>query len=126
MKDTRFETVAEYIKSQPKDQAKMLKQLRELVKKNAPKAEESIGYSMPYYNFGGRFLYYCAFPKHIGFYPMPSAINAFKKDIHGKYKYAKGSVQFPVDKPLPVSLVTRMIKFRYKENSAKVKSNTKK
>ena len=126
MKENKFETVSEYIKAQPKEQAKMLKQMRELVKKNAPNAVESISYNVPYYNYNGRFLYFCSFPKHIGFYPMPSAITEFKKDIHGKYKYAKGSVQFPVDKLLPVGLIAKIIKFMYKENSVKIKTNKKK
>lgn len=113
----RFKTVDEYIKYQPKEVATRLKEVRKIVAANAPKAEEKISYNMPYYGFNGRFLYFAGYPKHIGFYPMPSAITKFKKEIEKKYKWAKGSVQFPHDKPLPVGLIKKMVQFRYKEKS---------
>ena len=99
------DSVEEYIESFPKQVQKILKQVRATIKKAAPKAEEKISYGMPYYSLNGRLAYFAGYKRHIGFYPMPGAIAAFKKEIT-KYKWAKGSVQFPLDKPLPVSLIT--------------------
>jgi uncharacterized protein YdhG (YjbR/CyaY superfamily) len=117
-------SVEEYIESFPKEVQKTLKQMRSAVKKAAPKAEEKISYGMPYYSLNGRLVYFAGYKRHIGFYPMPGAIAAFKKEI-AKYKWAKGSVQFLLDKPLPISLITKMIKFRVKENEAKIKLKIK-
>ena len=92
--------------------------MRATIKKAAPKAEEVISYSMPAFKLNGMLCWYAAFKNHIGFYPRVSGIETFKKDIE-KYKWAKGSVQFPMDKPLPLALVTKIVKFRVKENAAK-------
>ena len=83
----------------PESKEKII-ELRSLIKKVAPEAEELISYNMPSFNYYSRLLYYAAFKSHIGFYPMASGIAAFKSDI-SKFKWAKGSVQFPIDKPLP-------------------------
>lgn len=95
-------------------------QMREVILKAAPDATEVIGYKMPAYRLQGVLLYFAGYKGHIGFYPSGSAIEAFKQEL-SVYKGAKGSVQFPLDKPLPVSLITKMVKLRVKENREKAK-----
>jgi uncharacterized protein YdhG (YjbR/CyaY superfamily) len=124
MKTTSLHSVDGYIAAFPPDVREQLEKLRALIQKNAPKAEEVISYKMPAYKLDGMLVYFAGYEKHIGFYPMPSAIAAFRKEIAG-YKSAKGSVQFPVDKPLPVKLITAMVKFRVQENLAKAKAKKK-
>lgn len=118
MKIIKPTTINEYIALFPKETQTRLKQLRTTIKKAAPKAEEVISYSMPAFTLKGRLVYFAAYKNHIGFYPMTTAIAAFKKEL-SVYKGAKGSVQFPLDKPLPLGLITKMIKFRVKENLMK-------
>jgi uncharacterized protein YdhG (YjbR/CyaY superfamily) len=115
MEATRFKTVTEYISSFPQPAKTMLKQLRDVIKAAAPQAEEKISYNMPAYMLHGRLIYFAGYKNHIGFYPMASGIETFKKEI-SKYKWAKGSVQFPLDQPLPLDLVNRIVKFRVKQN----------
>ena len=117
--------VDDYIFTFPKEIQEKLGQLRAAIKKAAPAAVESISYGMPYYSQQGRLLYFAAFKNHIGFYPLTSAISEFKNDI-AKYKHAKGSVQFPLDEKIPVGLVSRIVKFRVKENEEKAKLKSKK
>jgi uncharacterized protein YdhG (YjbR/CyaY superfamily) len=115
MKTKIPESVDEYIAGFPEDIQHHLNQVRAAIKKAAPGAIEKISYSMPYYALSGRLLYFAAFKHHIGFYPMVSGITAFKKEL-SIYKGAKGSVQFPLDKPMPLSLITKIVRFRVKEN----------
>lgn len=103
---------------------KLLKQLRAIIVKAAPEAEEVLSYHMPAYKYHGTLLYIAAHTHHIGFYPMPSAIKFFKEEL-SVYKTAKGSVQFPLDKPLPVKLITRIVIFRMKENLVKAEMKIK-
>ena len=110
-----FKTITAYIASYPKDVQVNLKKLRAIIKKLAPSATESISYGMPAFNLNGRLVYFAAYEKHIGFYPTSSGINAFKKEI-SKYKWSKGTVQFPIGKPLPWGLISKIVKFRIKEN----------
>ncbi|MEO6315924.1 MAG: DUF1801 domain-containing protein [Chitinophagaceae bacterium] len=117
--------VDQYIEEFPAATQKMLQQLRALILKAAPKAEEVISYQMPAYKYNGMLVYFAGYQKHIGFYPMPDTIIAFKNDL-SIYKTAKGSVQFPLDKPLPVRLITQMIKFRVRINEEKVAIKRKK
>ena len=117
--------IGEYIGMQPVEVQAKLKQLYRIIKKAAPKAEEWISYRMPFFNLHGRLLYFAVFKRHIGFYPMRSGITAFKKEI-SDYKHAAGSVQFPLDKPLPANLITRIVKFRVKENMLKAQLKSKK
>ena len=117
--------VDDYIFTFPKEIQEKLGQLRAAIKKAAPAAVESLSYGMPYYSQQGRLLYFAAFKNHIGFYPLTSAISEFKNDI-AKYKHAKGSVQFPLDEKIPVGLVSRIVKFRVKENEEKAKLKSKK
>lgn len=112
--------VPSYIADYPPTQRKMLQQLRTLVRKLVPKAEERISYGIPGYFQGGMLVYFAGYDKHIGFYPGAAAIAHFKRGLAG-YKLSKGTVQFPVGAPLPVALITRMVKYRVKANVAKAK-----
>lgn len=112
------ETVSEYISGFPAAVAKRLNQIRKEVLKAAPDVEERIGYGMPYYKLNGMLLYFAAHTSHVGLYPMPSAINKFKKEL-AAYKYAAGSIQFPNDQPLPLNLIREIILFRVGENQLK-------
>lgn len=115
LKSTPPKTVSEYILLFPKDIQSRLKTIRAIVKKIVPESDEKLSYGMPYFYFKGRLLYFAGYTNHIGFYPMPSAIKKFQKEI-SKFKYAKGSIQFPHDQALPVALITKIIKFRANEN----------
>jgi uncharacterized protein YdhG (YjbR/CyaY superfamily) len=111
--------VDEYMAGFPKDVQKILELMRQTVKKAAPEAEEVISYGMPAFRQNGRLVYFAAHTKHLGFYPMTTAITAFKEEL-SDYKGAKGSVQFLFDQPLPVELITKMVQFRVTENLLKV------
>jgi uncharacterized protein YdhG (YjbR/CyaY superfamily) len=97
----------------PEIQAR-LRKLRRLIDKNAPGAAETMAYGIPTFRLGRNLVHFAAFPKHIGFYPSPSGITAFKDDL-SSFTFAKGSVQFPHDRPLPLKLVARIVRFRVKE-----------
>lgn len=114
----KYTTVAEYFSAQPKEIKVKLQALRATILTAAPGAEEVISYNIPAFKLNGLLVWYAAFKSHIGFYPRGSGIEAFKKEL-SKYKFAKGSVQFPLDKPLPLSLVIKIVKFRVKENEEK-------
>lgn len=107
-----------YINSFSGQTQKALVQMRAIIKKAAPKAEEVISYGMPAYKLDGMLVYFAGYDRHIGFYPTPSGIENFKEEL-SVYKSAKGSVQFPLDKKLPVSLITQIVKFRIAENKEK-------
>lgn len=119
---SQFKTVDEYIAKFPKDVRDVLEELRRVIREAAPEAEEAISYGMPAFKLHGRSLvFFAAWKNHVGFYPGgPSAIEAFKKEL-SPYKHAKGSIQFPLDKPIPFDLVRKMVKFRVKENESKKK-----
>ena len=110
--------VDDYIAGFPKETQKLLAQLRTAIRKAAPAAEEIISYRMPAYKYKGMLVYFAGYEHHIGFYPGAGGIANFKKDI-AIYKSAKGSVQFPLDKPLPLQLVAKMVKFRATQNLQK-------
>jgi len=112
--------VDEYIASFPKETQVILEQVRACIIKAAPKAEEGIGYGMPAYKLNGPLVYFAGYKGHIGFYATPSGHEAFDKEL-SKYKMGKGSVQFPIDKKMPLSLITKMVKYRVKENLEKAK-----
>ena len=119
-----YKTIDDYIASFPKDLQTILEQMRAIIKKAAPKAKEVISYAMPAFKLNGMLVYFAGYKKHIGFYPMPAAINAFKKDL-SVYKSSKGAVQFPLDKPLPSALITKIVKYRIAENLQKGKAKKK-
>lgn len=116
-------TVDEYIAGFPKEIQLLLQAVRSTIKKTAPKAEEVISYQMPAYKYHGMLVYFAAFKNHIGFYATPTGHAAFKKDL-AVYKHGKGSVQFPHNQPLP--LISRIVKFRMKENQEREKLKKKK
>jgi uncharacterized protein YdhG (YjbR/CyaY superfamily) len=110
----------EYIQQFPEKQQAALKEIRKAIKAAAPAAEEVISYQMPAYKQNGPLVYFAGYKNHIGFYPTPSGIEAFKKEL-AVYKSAKGSVQFPIDQPLPLALIKKMVQFKIKENTASAK-----
>ena len=109
-----------YISNSPIEVQEILEQLRALIRKTAPLAEEIISYGMPAYELNGILVYFAPHKNHIGFYPTASGIEAFKKEL-SVYKWSKGAVQFPIDKPLPIGLVAKIVEFRVKENMQKAK-----
>jgi len=111
-------SIDEFIATYPTDIQEVLKKLRTTIKKAAPQAEETINYGIPTFTMNGNLVHFSAFEKHIGFYPAPSGIAAFKKELSA-YKGAKGSVQFPLNKPIPYGLISKIVRFRVKENTAK-------
>ncbi len=113
---TQSSTIDEYIQNFPKDVQGILEKMRQTIRKAAPGAVEAISYQMPTFKLNGKNLvHFAAFQKHIGFYPIPSGIEAFKKEL-SPYKQGKGSVQFPLDEPIPYDLVEKIVKYRVKEN----------
>lgn len=108
-------TISQYIAGQPKPVQKGLKEFHSIIKKAAPKAEEVISYGMPAYKFHGILVYFAAAKEHYGFYALPGAIKAFKERL-ADYETSKGTIRFPLDKPLPKKLITDIIKYRVKEN----------
>jgi uncharacterized protein YdhG (YjbR/CyaY superfamily) len=108
-------TIEEYIEAAPVEAQEKLWQLHETIRKAAPGATEALKWSMPAYSYQKILVTFAVFKQHIGFYPMPSAIKKFAKEL-SKYKTATGSVQFPLDKKLPLSLIRRIVQFRVKEN----------
>lgn len=110
-----YKTVAEYIAKAPKEAQPRLKELRALIKKVAPKAEESISYGMPAYKLNGPLVYFGGYKTHVGFYPTGSGIAAFQKEL-SQYPTSKGTVRFALDQKLPISLIKKIILFRVSEN----------
>lgn len=115
-----YKSVDEYIESFPENIRILLDQMRQTIRKSAPQAEESIAYGMPAYKTNKKpLVYFAGFKNHIGFYATPTGHAEFASEL-SKYKQGKGSVQFPIDEPLPLDLVSRVTRFRVKENSEKV------
>ena len=118
---SQFKTVDEYIATFPRNVKDVLEELRRVIKESAPEAKETVSYGMPAFKFHGNLGYFAAWKNHIGFYPGgSSAIEAFKKEL-SPFKQSKGTVQFPLDKPIPLDLVKKIVKFRVKENESKKK-----
>lgn len=114
MKQTKMTTVDEYILQFPVEVQAILQTLRKLVKDISPEAEEKMSYQMPTYYLKGNLVHFAAYKNHIVFYPTPAGIDAFKDEL-SDYKSAKGSVQFPIDKPIPFELIKRIVEFRVSE-----------
>ncbi len=112
--------VDNYMAAYPEEIRELLEELRLTIKKAAPKATEEISYGMPAFKLNGMLVWFGAYSKHIGFYPKASGIEAFKKEL-SIYKGTKGSVHFPLDKALPTKLITKIVKFRLKENNKNFK-----
>ena len=110
--------ISEYIKPFPKETQKKLKEMRVVINACAPGAVEGLKWGMPSFSYNRILVNFAGFKHHIGFYPTPSAIRKYAKEL-SKYKFAKGSIQFPLDKPLPISLIKKITKFRVKESLEK-------
>jgi uncharacterized protein YdhG (YjbR/CyaY superfamily) len=112
-------TVEEYIESFPENIQTLLIRVRAIIQENAPEAMEEIAYGMPAYKYNGKpLVYFAAFSKHIGFYATPTGHKKFEKEL-SSYKQGKGSVQFPLDQPLPYKLIGEMVQFRVREYNSK-------
>src|SRR5512134_2358876 len=111
----QFNTIDEYISTFPEDVQRILNELRQTIREAAPEAKETINYQIPTFTLHGNLVHFAALKNHIGFYPTPSGMEAFSKELSG-YKQAKGSVQFPIDQPLPLALIRRIVEYRVKEN----------
>ena len=114
-----------YIATQPEATRLILEQLRQIIKEIAPEAEESISYQMPAFKLNGMLVWYAGYKKHVGFYPSSKPIQVFKDELTD-YKTSKGAIQFPLNKPLPVELITKIVKFKIDENLAKSFTKAKK
>ena len=108
-------TIDDYIGRFPEDVQEKLQQLRALIARVAPEAQERISYQMPAFHLKGNLVYFAAFPKHIGLYPTSSGIAKFRKEL-SRYATSKGTVRFPLNEPLPLDLIRRIVEFRVKEN----------
>jgi uncharacterized protein YdhG (YjbR/CyaY superfamily) len=120
------QNIDDYIADFPADVQEVLQKIRITIKKAAPKAEEAISYKIPTFNLKGQYLiYFAAYKKHIGLYPVPSGDEEFNQEI-SIYQAGKGTLRFPLDKPIPYKLISKIVKIRAKENSAKATANRKK
>ncbi|AIQ46319.1 hypothetical protein R70723_10855 [Paenibacillus sp. FSL R7-0273] len=113
-----YESIDDYIGQAAPEVRELLQNIRKVIHEAAPEATEKISYQMPTFYLHGNLVHYAAFKKHIGFYPAPQGIEAFKDEL-SVYKGAKGSVQFPLDQPMPYDLITRIVKYRAAENIEK-------
>ncbi|MDR3711976.1 MAG: DUF1801 domain-containing protein [Puia sp.] len=113
-------TIDEYIADFPPDVQQRLEEMRAAIRKAAPEAKEAIKYGLPTFVLNGNLVHFGGFKNHIGFYPAPMGLEAFRKELSA-YKGAKGSVQFPLDRPLPLALVEKMVKFRIMKNAERAK-----
>ena len=117
-------TIDEYIMQFPPEIQVILQEMRQVIKEAAPEAKEKISYQMPTFYLHGNLVHFAAFKNHIGFYPTSSGIEAFKKEL-SEFKGAKGSVQFPINKPLPFDLIKRIVKYRVDEATKKAENKAK-
>jgi uncharacterized protein YdhG (YjbR/CyaY superfamily) len=113
-----MDLIDDYIKKFPKEVQEKLQELRKVINENAPKAQEKISYGMPTFYLKGNLVHFAAYSGHIGFYPAPSGIEAFKDELMG-YKTSKGAIQFPIAEDLPLDLIRKIVQFRVEENLKK-------
>jgi len=125
MTATTSSNIDDYIARFPPDVQLLLKQVRATIKEAAPEAQEAIKYAMPAFVLQGDLVYFAAFKTHIGFYATPTAHESFQAELSA-YKTGKGSVQFPLDQPMPLDLIARMVAFRVQQNLEKTALKTKK
>jgi uncharacterized protein YdhG (YjbR/CyaY superfamily) len=120
-------SIDEYIDAFPEDMQKTLRGLRSTIRASAPDAEEKISYQIPTFTLKGNLVHFAAYQKHIGFYPTSSGIRAFKREL-AAYELSKGTVRFPIDKPLPLKLISKIVKYRVAENlkNAEIRSRIRK
>ena len=114
-------SIDEYIAEFPKDIREMLEKVRNTIGKAAPDAEETINYGIPTFTLNGNLVHFAGYKKHIGLYPTPSGVRAFKEEL-SDYECAKGSIKFPTDKPIPYRLITKIVEYRVEENLARAKT----
>ncbi len=124
-KQTAPQNIDEYITGFPSDVQKILEKIRRTIRKAAPDAEEAISYQIPAFKLKGNLIFFAAYKRHIGLYPAPRGSEEFKEELAG-YEGGKGTVQFPLDKPIPYDLISRITKFRVKENLARAEAKGKK
>jgi len=115
-----FKTIDEYIATFPENVQIILEELRQAIRESAPEAEEVISYQMPAFKLNGILVYFAAFKDHIGFYPTSSPMEAFKEEVSG-YEISKGTIRFPINKPVPFDLVKKIVRYRVKQNLGKKK-----
>jgi uncharacterized protein YdhG (YjbR/CyaY superfamily) len=115
-----YSTIDEYITGFPAEIQEKLREIRRVIHETAPEATEKISYQMPTFFLNGNLVHFAAFKNHIGFYPAPTGLDAFKEEI-SKYPNSKGAVQFPLDRPIPFDLVRRIVEYRREENLKKKK-----
>ncbi len=125
MEREEFDSIDAYIASFPERTRRKLTELRKIVRRQAPEAQEKISYRIPTFFLHGNLVHFAGYANHVGFYPGAKAIEVFENEIK-KYKFAKGSVQFPIDEPLPVALIKKIVTFRVNESVKKEKGNSKK
>jgi len=121
----KYATIDEYIAAFPKEIQNLLQEMRATIRAAAPDAEEKISYQMPTFFLKGNLVHFAAHTNHIGFYPTPSGIEAFKQELSA-YQSSKGAVQFPIGEPLPLDLVDRIVRFRVAENLEKARAGKRK
>lgn len=121
---TNLTEVNEYIAGFPLEIQVILEQVRQTIKESAPQSVEVISYGMPGYKLQGMLVWFGGFKNHVGFFPKTAAIEIFKEELTG-YKWSKGTIQFPYNKPIPFDLITRVVKFRVEENTLIKSTNTK-
>ena len=125
MEQAAPKTINEYIAGFPHEVQEILEKMRMTIKKAAPDAEETIKYRMPTFTLKGNLVHFAAFQKHIGLYPAPTGIEQFKREL-SVYEGGKGSVRFPLDEPIPFDLISKIVKFRVRENSDRAEAKQKK
>lgn len=124
MTTNKVNNIDNYIAGFPKETQDILQQVRRAIIKAAPAAEETISYGIPTFNLKGNLVHFAGYKNHIGFYPTPSAIEAFQKELF-IYKSAKGSVQFPINESMPLTLISKIVKYRVKENLERANAKKK-
>jgi len=118
MDKNSFGTIDEYIQTFPPHIRDILQKIRQTIRKAAPEATEAISYQMPTFRLNGNLVHFAAHKKHIGFYPTPAGTEAFKQEL-AQYEGGKGSIRFPLDKPVPYGLIEKIVRFRVAEVSSK-------
>lgn len=124
MKRATVKNIDEYIGQAPVEVRERLEIIRKTIQKAASEAKEKISYAIPTFTYHGNLVHFAAFKGHLSFFPASSGVSAFKKELT-EYKTSKGTIQFPLDKPLPIGLITKIVKFRVKENELERKSYSK-
>jgi uncharacterized protein YdhG (YjbR/CyaY superfamily) len=123
--DAKPQNIDEYIEQFPLEIQEILQELWHTIRDAAPQAQEKLSYQMPTFALHGNLVHFAAYKNHIGFYPTPSGIEAFERELSA-FGSSKGAVRFPIDQPLPLELIGRIVKFRVEENLAKAKAKKKK